>query len=123
MYTGIVALASQTDSIITVHTDSMDDAQRVADILDDNGAVNVDERDKHTQYDNNADSNRTGLLTTDDMSDNTRYNATSDTNRMERDDRATDDGFNGIPNMNLMGNSTTDDNQFNASDNTNTKEQ
>jgi uncharacterized protein (TIGR02271 family) len=36
-------VASQTQSIVTVHAESRDEAERVADILDDNGAVDVDE--------------------------------------------------------------------------------
>lgn len=36
-------VASQAQSIVTVHADSRDEAERVADILDDNGAVDVDE--------------------------------------------------------------------------------
>ena len=41
-------VASKTQSIVTVHSQSTDEAERAADILDDNGAVDVDE--KATQY-------------------------------------------------------------------------
>ncbi|MCW3079965.1 YsnF/AvaK domain-containing protein [Segetibacter sp.] len=37
-------VASRSECIVTVHTQSEDEADRAADILDDNGAVNVDER-------------------------------------------------------------------------------
>jgi len=36
-------VASNAQSIVTVHAESSDEAERVADILDDNGAVDVDE--------------------------------------------------------------------------------
>lgn len=38
------ARAAEQSSIVTVHTQSEDEAERAADILDDNGAVDVDER-------------------------------------------------------------------------------
>lgn len=41
-------VASKTQSIVTVHSQSNDEAETAADILDDNGAVDVDE--KATQY-------------------------------------------------------------------------
>jgi uncharacterized protein (TIGR02271 family) len=41
-------VASRSQSIVTVHAQSNDEAERAADILDDNGAVDVDE--KATQY-------------------------------------------------------------------------
>lgn len=43
-------VASQSQSIITVHAQTRDEAERVADILDDNGAVDVDEQASRMGY-------------------------------------------------------------------------
>ena len=43
-------VASQAQSIVTVHAESRDEAERVADILDDNGAVDVDEHATRMGY-------------------------------------------------------------------------
>lgn len=43
-------VASNAQSIVTVHAQSSDEAERVADILDDNGAVNVDEHASKLGY-------------------------------------------------------------------------
>ncbi len=43
-------VASQAQSIVTVHAQSRDEAERVADILDDNGAVDVDEHASRMGY-------------------------------------------------------------------------
>src|SRR4051812_47175258 len=50
-------VASNSDCIVTVHAQSSDEAERAADILDDNGAVNVDER--ASQYGYSGSSNTT----------------------------------------------------------------
>jgi uncharacterized protein (TIGR02271 family) len=43
-------VASKSQCIVTVHAQSNDEAERAADILDDNGAVNVDERASEYGY-------------------------------------------------------------------------
>jgi uncharacterized protein (TIGR02271 family) len=43
-------VARRAECIVTVHTQSKDESERVADILDDNGAVNVDERASEYGY-------------------------------------------------------------------------
>src|SRR4051812_16075591 len=43
-------VASNAQSIVTVHAQSSDEAERVADILDDNGAVDVDEHASRLGY-------------------------------------------------------------------------
>jgi stress response protein YsnF len=58
----------QSNSIVTVHAQSADEAERAADLLDDYGAINVNER--ASQYGN------TGV-----SSDSDRTSAYSDTNR------------------------------------------
>lgn len=45
-------VASQSQSIVTVHAQSQDEAERAADILDDNGAVDVDEQATRMGYGN-----------------------------------------------------------------------
>jgi uncharacterized protein (TIGR02271 family) len=45
-------VASRSNSIVTVYAQSSDEAERAADILDDNGAVNVDEKGSEYGYGN-----------------------------------------------------------------------
>ncbi len=73
---------AERSSIVTVHAQSEDEAERAADILDDNGAVDVNERD--AQYSTNAYSGTTGTVGTD-----ANYN-TTDFNRTNADYNTTD---------------------------------
>ena len=74
-------VASRTQSMITVHAQSGDEAERVADILDDNGAVDVDEHAATTGYSrtgNNAGSGSENLSNTG-SSDYTNSSLATDT--------------------------------------------
>lgn len=88
-------VASHSQSIVTVHAQSGDEAERVADILDDNGAVDVDEHAAKLGYssgsnysgstgtsvgtmDTNLGSTGTGLSSTG-VSDNNNSNLATDT--------------------------------------------
>lgn len=51
-------VASRSNSIVTVYAQTADEAERAADILDDNGAVNVDE--KGSQYGYSSSTGTTG---------------------------------------------------------------
>ena len=53
-------VASQAQSIVTVHAESRDEAERVADILDDNGAVDVDEHATKMGYTGKGNYSGTG---------------------------------------------------------------
>jgi uncharacterized protein (TIGR02271 family) len=53
-------VASQAQSIVTVHAESRDEAERVADILDDNGAVDVDEHATKMGYTGKSSYSGTG---------------------------------------------------------------
>ncbi len=53
-------VASNSQSIVTVHAQSRDEAERVADILDDNGAVDVDEQASKMGYSNTSNYSGTG---------------------------------------------------------------
>lgn len=55
-------VASRAQSIVTVHAQSGDEAERVADVLDDNGAVDVDEHASTTGY--NKSGTGTGMENT-----------------------------------------------------------
>ncbi len=57
----------RSGSIITVHAQSSQEAERAAEILDDNGAVDVDERAQ--QYQSSGTTGTTGNLNTSDFSD------------------------------------------------------
>ena len=55
--------AMRGNSIVTVHAQSSDEAERAADILDDNGAINVDEdAEGYDQYDTTAGAAPVGLF-------------------------------------------------------------
>lgn len=79
--------ASRAQSIVTVHAQSGDEAERAADILDDNGAVDVDEQGSTTGYNTTGSTGSyagtaaglTGAtLGTDTTSDFTNTGLTSD---------------------------------------------
>lgn len=53
-------VASSAQSIVTVHAQSSDEAERVADILDDNGAVDVDEHASKLGYNKTGSSGSYG---------------------------------------------------------------
>ena len=72
----------ERSSIVTVHAQSEDEAERAADILDDNGAVDVNERD--AQYSSNAQYGSTTMGT--GLADNTMGTADR-TNVMDTTDR------------------------------------
>jgi uncharacterized protein (TIGR02271 family) len=57
-------VASQAQSIVTVHAESRDEAERVADILDDNGAVDVDEHATKMGYTGKGNYSGTGSSVT-----------------------------------------------------------
>ena len=57
-------VASQAQSIVTVHAESRDEAERVADILDDNGAVDVDEHATKMGYTGKGSYSGTGSSVT-----------------------------------------------------------
>lgn len=59
-------------SVVTVHAQSSDEAERAADILDEYGAVDVNER--YTQYSSNAGASTGTFAATDSVDDN--YNTT-----------------------------------------------
>ncbi len=67
-------VAASADTIVTVHTDSMDEAEKASDILDDNGAVNVDDRYSSAGVDNdlNNDIDETAII--DEPSGEARFN-------------------------------------------------
>jgi uncharacterized protein (TIGR02271 family) len=56
-------VASRSNSIVTVYAQTADEAERAADILDDNGAVNVDEKGSEYGYGNSSDLAGTGTGT------------------------------------------------------------
>jgi len=87
-------VASRAQSIVTVHAQSSDEAERVADILDDNGAVDVDEHAAKYGYtgsgstgssynsgSNLQDADYTGRTTASDTTSRTDFDDTTDTNR------------------------------------------
>lgn len=55
-------VASRSQSIVTVHAQSGDEAERVADILDDNGAVDVDEHASKMGYSTGAKTSGTDYI-------------------------------------------------------------
>ncbi|RYF98332.1 MAG: DUF2382 domain-containing protein, partial [Chitinophagaceae bacterium] len=76
-------VARESDCIVTVHAQSADEAERAADILDDNGAVNVDERASQYGYTGSGDTNRDTAYSNDTDTD-TSYSSDSnysDTNK------------------------------------------
>lgn len=58
-------VAQRSGSIVTVHAESKEEAERAADILDDNGAVDVNEKANQYGYTGN-----TGYTNTDKLTDN-----------------------------------------------------
>lgn len=48
-------VASKAGCVVTVHAESAEDAQTASDLLDEYGAMNVDERDAQYGYDDNSD--------------------------------------------------------------------
>lgn len=73
-----------SNSIVTVHAQSSDEAERAADLLDDYGAVNVNER--ASGYDSTGTSGNSGFAGTsrvsDDTYDNDRTGAFSNTSNL-----------------------------------------
>lgn len=65
-----VHVASRAQCIVTVHAQSNDEAEKAADVLDDNGAVNVDER--ASEYGYRSGSMNTGTSMSGDYSDTDR---------------------------------------------------
>jgi len=57
-------VASRTQSIVTVHAETRDEAERAADILDDNGAVDVDEHAAQMGYSTTGNYSGTGTGST-----------------------------------------------------------
>jgi len=73
----------RSNSIVTVHAQSSDEAERAADLLDDYGAINVNER--ASQYDTtNTTSDRSTTMDTTSTGD-TSYNRTADTENRRTD--------------------------------------
>jgi uncharacterized protein (TIGR02271 family) len=68
-------VAERSGVIVTVHTDSDDEAERAADLLDDYGAVNVDERASEYGYSSAPMSDTTSAS----MSDNSSTTMSDDT--------------------------------------------
>jgi uncharacterized protein (TIGR02271 family) len=80
-------VASRAQCIVTVHAQSDDEAERAADLLDDNGAVNVDER--ASEYGYRTGSMNTGTGLTGDYSDTNRTtNLSSTTTGLSGTDRS-----------------------------------
>lgn len=61
-------------SVVTVHAQSEDEAERAADILDDNGAVDVDEQD--ATYGSTTSTTGASMMGTGLLDDDTRMNTT-----------------------------------------------
>jgi uncharacterized protein (TIGR02271 family) len=82
-------VANKTGSIVTVYAQSNDEAERAADILDENGAVNVDERASEYGYSGRSTSSAysSDTLSEDDSVTNTS-NYSSD--RLDTDDNDND---------------------------------
>jgi len=79
-------VASRAQSIVTVHANSSDEAEQAADILDDCGAVNVDERASEYGYTGSGnDYSRNYLGNTGNRDTSSDYND-SDRNRTEKMD-------------------------------------
>ena len=75
-------------SIVTVHAQSEDEAERAADILDDNGAVDVNERDAQNGGTGTMNTNTTGMATGAAMTGMGMVgNTMNTTDRMENTDR------------------------------------
>jgi len=87
-------VASRAQSIVTVHSQSSDEAERVADILDDNGAVDVDEHaakygftgsgstgSSYNAGSNLQDADYTGRTTASDSTSRTDFSDSTDTER------------------------------------------
>ena len=55
-------VASRGNSIVTVHAQSAEEAERAADILDDNGAVNVDEKASEYGYNSTSGAAPVGMF-------------------------------------------------------------
>jgi stress response protein YsnF len=68
-------VAQRSNSIVTVHAQSGDEAERAADILDDCGAVNVDERAEQYGYANAGNRERSDMR--EDLSSEITNNETS----------------------------------------------
>jgi uncharacterized protein (TIGR02271 family) len=73
-YSGV---ASRSGSIVTVHAQSSDEAHRAADILDDNGAVDIDEKASQYGYGSTATSNVSDTNTSSALTTDTTQGATS----------------------------------------------
>jgi len=76
----------RSNSIVTVHAQSSDEAERAADLLDDYGAVNVNER--ASEYDRSGTTMASGTTTDNDRDRTTDYDrstAYSDTDTSRRD--------------------------------------
>jgi len=76
----------RSNSIVTVHAQSADEAERAADLLDDYGAVNVNERASEYERTGSSDYDRTSTVSdTDNRRDTTRRTSDEDTtvNRVE----------------------------------------
>ena len=76
-------VASRAQSIVTVHTDSKEEAEQAADILDDCGAVNVDERAAQYGYSGTGDSRSANYVGNSDNIDTSNYQET-DENKTEK---------------------------------------
>jgi len=84
-------VASRAESIVTVHANSSDEAEQAADILDDCGAVNVDERAAEYGYSGSGtDYSKNYLGNTDSVDRSTDYKD-SDRNRTEKLDVVRED--------------------------------
>lgn len=66
-------VGQKSGSIVTVHAQSSDEAERAADLLDDYGAVNVNERASQYGYDSDRSTTNVGSDRTDYSSDRTDY--------------------------------------------------
>ncbi len=83
--------AAERSSIVTVHAQSKDEAERAAEILDDNGAVDVDERAAQFGNTGGTDAGTTGMgYTAADTNYNTTNADLDTTNRMNTPDNAGD---------------------------------
>jgi len=76
-------VASRAQSIVTVHANSRDEAEQAADILDDCGAVNVDERAAQYGYSGSGSDRSANYVGNTDNLDTDNYRNTDD-NRTEK---------------------------------------
>jgi uncharacterized protein (TIGR02271 family) len=103
-------VGSKSGSIVTVHTDSSDDAERAADLLDDCGAINVNQRAAEYGYASGNANNDMDTATGERAYASDRLN--SDTDRTDVTDMDRENRYTDRANMNADRNDRTNRDEF-----------